>query len=233
MDIKQRNATDREDTTVLSIPEWAVSSQIIDFQAIATISGYGQINLSNDLSPWRFQSEAQWASKVLGVSESKYLNWKKWILAEDRHQCQAFKVNGERCKESCHARSENVHDFDPKSTPYCRHHKDPRKRISAEEAFSIRAGKTQGSKGFVYLLKAAGTSRFKVGLSIEPSGRALTIGRQSPFPIEVVTCYGVDDMRSEEQMWHKKFEDSRVFGEWFELSLSQVEAFTSKATEVK
>ena len=69
--------------------------------------------------------------------------------------------------------------------------------------------------GFVYILHAEGTDRFKIGYSINPVARCYSISQQSPFPISLIHCYPSCDAATDEQRLHETFKHRRVYGEWF------------------
>lgn len=67
--------------------------------------------------------------------------------------------------------------------------------------------------GFVYILHAEGTNRFKIGYSAKPQNRCQDINQQSPFPIKLIHYYPSDDAYRDEQKLHKMFNHRRVHGE--------------------
>jgi hypothetical protein len=69
--------------------------------------------------------------------------------------------------------------------------------------------------GFVYLMKAVGTRRFKIGRSSDPDRRLLDL-QQSPFEIKL--CFAIPSANSAllESFIHGLYEPFRVRGEWFE-----------------
>lgn len=83
--------------------------------------------------------------------------------------------------------------------------------------------------GFIYLVHATGTNRYKIGLAADISKRMSQLSKQSAFPLALITSHPSDDMPRDEEHWHKFFEKQRVHGEWFELSDEQVLIFRSTA----
>jgi hypothetical protein len=83
--------------------------------------------------------------------------------------------------------------------------------------------------GWVYLIHAIGTSRFKIGFASSPDKRLVQLSEQSPFPLTMVCSYPSADAKGSESLWHKLFEQKRVHGEWFELTDEQVLAFRDSA----
>lgn len=74
--------------------------------------------------------------------------------------------------------------------------------------------------GYVYLIKAEGTNRLKIGYSKDPEKRLLAIqSPQSPFKLKLVYKELVADCASFEKFLHDYYKEYRVFGEWFEIPL--------------
>lgn len=71
--------------------------------------------------------------------------------------------------------------------------------------------------GSIYLVKATGTDRYKVGLTIrnvEERFKELN-SSQSPYPLELIHFIKVEDVATAEKHFHKLFEANKVHGEWF------------------
>lgn len=68
----------------------------------------------------------------------------------------------------------------------------------------------------VYVIKAKGTPRYKIGYATNPRKRIKTLQTACPYPIEVINCIDSAD-RDIESMAHSIWSDHRVQGEWFEL----------------
>ena len=81
------------------------------------------------------------------------------------------------------------------------------------------------SQGYIYLIHATGTNRYKIGLASDIPKRMIQLSKQSAFPLVLIASHPSNDMSSDEENWHKLFEKQRVHGEWFELSNEQVEEF--------
>lgn len=76
--------------------------------------------------------------------------------------------------------------------------------------------------GYVYLIKAEGTNRLKIGYSKDPEKRLLAIqSPQSPFKLKLVYKELVADCASFEKFLHDYYKDYRVFGEWFDIPLEE------------
>lgn len=73
------------------------------------------------------------------------------------------------------------------------------------------------NQGYVYLVHAKGTNRYKIGRSINPLKRLDQLQGQSPFPLIVEDCVWSPDSILLEKQLHDRFCDFRVHGEWFEL----------------
>lgn len=88
---------------------------------------------------------------------------------------------------------------------------------------------TLSKEGHIYLIRAVGTNRYKIGLT--QSGRMAKRfdelnSSQSAYPLEIVRVIDVQDRYEVEAELHQKFKAHRVHGEWFTLSrekLAEVE----------
>ncbi|MDV2997644.1 MAG: hypothetical protein N4J56_007349 [Chroococcidiopsis sp. SAG 2025] len=71
--------------------------------------------------------------------------------------------------------------------------------------------------GYVYLIWAIGTPRYKIGKSKNPSARLEQLNAQSCYPLRLLeTCF-FDNCFYHEKRLHKVAERWRVHCEWFEL----------------
>ena len=73
--------------------------------------------------------------------------------------------------------------------------------------------------GFIYLIHAQGTDRFKIGLttrSVEARLAELN-SSQSPYPLELIDWFETPNVTEDEKYFHDKYSDFRVHGEWFEF----------------
>ncbi len=78
--------------------------------------------------------------------------------------------------------------------------------------------------GFIYLIHAKGTNRYKIGLttrSVEQRFSELN-GSQSPYPLELLEAIPTDNVTITEGYLHSKFILHRKHGEWFEFSHRQL-----------
>lgn len=78
--------------------------------------------------------------------------------------------------------------------------------------------------GFIYLIQARGTRRYKIGLttrSVEQRFNELN-SSQSPYPLELLEYIATDNVTETEGYLHSKFALQRRHGEWFEFSNRQL-----------
>ncbi|NEP12033.1 MAG: GIY-YIG nuclease family protein [Symploca sp. SIO2C1] len=71
--------------------------------------------------------------------------------------------------------------------------------------------------GFIYLIHAQGTDRYKIGLTTRhPEARLSELNSsQSPYPLELIDWFETDNVTEDECYLHEKFARYRVHGEWF------------------
>jgi len=77
--------------------------------------------------------------------------------------------------------------------------------------------------GFVYLLKCG--RFYKIGQTNATGRREYELSIQMPERAKLVHEIKTDDPRGIEAYWHKRFEEKRKNGEWFDLSAADVAAF--------
>ncbi len=78
--------------------------------------------------------------------------------------------------------------------------------------------------GFIYLIHAKGTNRYKIGLttrSVEQRFAELN-GSQSPYPLELIEVISTENVTITEGYLHTKFSLQRRHGEWFEFNHRQL-----------
>ncbi|MEG4419398.1 GIY-YIG nuclease family protein [Microcoleus sp. LAD1_D5] len=77
--------------------------------------------------------------------------------------------------------------------------------------------------GYIYLVQAVGTPRFKIGKTqISVLRRINELQTGCPLKIRYVYHACVEEMNRIEKELHSKFSSSRVIGEWFSLTHEQV-----------
>jgi hypothetical protein len=77
--------------------------------------------------------------------------------------------------------------------------------------------------GFIYLVHAKGTNKFKIGRTIDVLTRVKDLQTGCPLTIRYVYHAYVGNMSSCEQDLHRKFATKREIGEWFSLTREDVE----------
>jgi len=65
----------------------------------------------------------------------------------------------------------------------------------------------------------------KIGRTKHVGGRERDLGIQLPEKIATVHSIKTDDPAGIEEYWHKRFEDNRKNGEWFELTPQDINIF--------
>lgn len=85
--------------------------------------------------------------------------------------------------------------------------------------------------GFVYFIRAVGTSRIKLGFSAEPEKRLRELQTASPNRL-VLLAKWPGTVAIERQL-HKEFAEYRVRGEWFKLPRPLIEQLLGSAKPVR
>lgn len=80
-----------------------------------------------------------------------------------------------------------------------------------------------GTFGFVYLIRSG--RYYKIGRSNAAGRREYELAIQLPEKAVTVHSIRTDDPIGIEAYWHKRFEQSRKNGEWFDLSSADIKAF--------
>lgn len=80
--------------------------------------------------------------------------------------------------------------------------------------------KLPGRSGWVYLIHAQDTKRYKIGRSNNPVARHQTLQNQSPYSLEIINSFWSVDAINDETHLHDEYGQYRVHGEWFEFDLA-------------
>lgn len=78
------------------------------------------------------------------------------------------------------------------------------------------AERLQDTRGYVYLMRSG--DRHKIGITSDIDRRLAQIGKQSPYPMEVVHTIRSPYPKSVETRLHELYKRARVHGEWFAFS---------------
>ncbi len=79
--------------------------------------------------------------------------------------------------------------------------------------------------GYVYLLKHGSRNEYKIGRTNNQLRREGEIRLELPEEIKPIHYIETDDPAGIEHYWHSRFKSKRMKGEWFTLTLSDVQAF--------
>ena len=91
--------------------------------------------------------------------------------------------------------------------------------------------KTSPDHGYVYVIQSETSSpQYKIGRSKDPVGRIKKLGVLLPFDIETIHVIETDNAVRLESDLHEEFYALRVRGEWFNLSLDDVNYLRSMET---
>lgn len=72
----------------------------------------------------------------------------------------------------------------------------------------------------VYLINARGTSRYKIGFTVNMNARLSALQTGNHVDIYVVACMFVDNAADTELKLHTKWKEFRVGGEWFDIPIN-------------
>jgi hypothetical protein len=103
--------------------------------------------------------------------------------------------------------------------------------IDASQVIDSRNSNTGASKlkaaGYVYLVKSG--KLYKIGNSENHWRRKSELHKQTSEGItEVHTISAIDDAPGIERYWHERFKEKRQHGEWFDLSVEDINAFKKR-----
>ena len=109
--------------------------------------------------------------------------------------------------------------------PTCGHVFNHTSSGSARTLESVPDTERDVCEGVVYLLKA--DRHYKIGKTNSFERRYKQIKLQLPFDAEEVHQIRTNNINKLESHWHRRFRNKRKNGEWFELTESDLEEFTS------
>ncbi len=91
------------------------------------------------------------------------------------------------------------------------------------EGWTGRGTESKVATEFVYLMKSG--RHYKIGRTNSVGRRGSELAIKIPVPPKTIHSIETDDPVGVEAYWHKRFNDKRGEGEWFELSPEEVAAF--------
>jgi hypothetical protein len=97
------------------------------------------------------------------------------------------------------------------------------KTDDADDAEEVSEETAAGELGYVYLMKAG--RFYKIGRTNALGRRERELAIQLPEAAKVVHSIKTDDPVGIEGYWHRRFQDRRKNGEWFELTAQDLGAF--------
>lgn len=97
--------------------------------------------------------------------------------------------------------------------------------ISSSPSDNLDSSIETPTMGFVYLVKHGSRREYKIGKTFNPIRREGEIALQLPEKLEPIHYIKTDDPSGIEKYWHGRFADKRKEGEWFALSVADVQAF--------
>lgn len=144
---------------------------------------------------------------IMSATEAEDLALRLLDAVEDLTDAQIFEADRlENEREA--VRVEQIHE---------------KSRLMAESI----AQKPPIDRGFVYLIHAEGTSRYKIGKTENIKARLKSLKSKSPYPLSVIKAIPSNRITELESWLHGYFADYRVNGEWFELSNEAIAEFMS------
>lgn len=98
---------------------------------------------------------------------------------------------------------------------------------TAEGESSLRHCESAPKPGYIYVVHAVNTDRYKIGKSVNPRNRLVSLSKQAPYKLKLLSSFAVQDMSKAEKQLHHHFVDKQVNSEWFQLSNDDIECFKS------
>jgi hypothetical protein len=91
--------------------------------------------------------------------------------------------------------------------------------------------KKVAKSGWVYILFCERSNLYKIGCTSRssPNGRIEELRTANPSIIEI-DVFKVDNLE-DEKLWHKKFDSKRIDGEWFQLSIGDIDLMKKYYTQ--
>jgi hypothetical protein len=152
-------------------------------------------------------------------------NFKRHSLMAAQFVGQFSWMENDKVKAICDIA--NLHDYDIVGSLV---ESDLFARMSEGEIFIQKLSDAEAEyRGFVYLLGSP-EGYCKIGRTINLQSRLHSIGLQLPFKVELLHTIKVSDPVKAERFLHKKFADCRTNGEWFLLSIEQINWIKEQAS---
>lgn len=85
---------------------------------------------------------------------------------------------------------------------------------------------------YVYLIQNLETSRYKIGVSKNPSKRLKQLQTGSGEELKLVHTFETNNARKIESALHRIYMQHKTMGEWFDLSLSEELIFIKECTQI-
>ena len=92
-----------------------------------------------------------------------------------------------------------------------------------EDKQNFLADASTQNLGEVYLFKSG--KYYKIGKTNDTVRRGSELKIQLPENLDLIHSIKTDDPSGVETYWHKRFEDKRMNGEWFDLNSSDIKSF--------
>lgn len=93
--------------------------------------------------------------------------------------------------------------------------------------------RTATGKNYIYLLRAEGLNRYKIGIASNIKDRIKRIQTASPVKINSIHHVYTENVVLKEKDLHEYYKSQRVIGEWFELNTAEVAQLISKMEKLK